>query len=263
MKSRALPKDFDFTQSLQPAYGDHPHSTARDTSFRNSDLVDCRDRSMLPSSHQTMTSPNSVPMSYNNLPNSGSKRGLVNPSPFSPTNDALSIPTVFQTPKEPLVTTTLQAETSFAYSNDFSAGSHSQRRMEIPSAQSAKAFGADSLFSPTAQSSHQNAVDTHRYGDRSTMIPRMPFRVDDASLSNVLIQNQNPTEYSPAAESARYTTHPSFHSKAIENNGWQASQGCRSMENEQQLGLSHPHIHLPSSIYPNEFSYPPTDQYDT
>ena len=242
ISSRALPKDFNFAQSLQPAHAEQTSPLGCDGSIQKHDLASDTDKSVLEWSqkHRTIHTPTDVVMENNHL----SGHGFANPPIVSCTKDGLQ--------HLDRLAQTYPLSTLIDHSNGSVPRPHAQRQVWVPR-QKVISSEIDSVVSPTSQPNPQPTLQTHDYNVQASR-KRGPHL-----LPNHLTYHQYPLQYPSAAGSARYSTYTRYLSTEVEIDPWPRGPGEYLNHNEPFEQSPNSLISSPPSVYSDQQVTTPID----
>ena len=239
MRSRALPEDFDFAQTLQPNLRDarSPYETM--PSLHNLSLTDggMQQRPALDQGSQRRNvAPTAMSSVYTNFsPSAGSATGSANLSPVSSIHEGSQYSgSQYSENLSPLSTSTHLAS-SFSRSNSLSAPSHGHRRQVEQSRQRGATYVQPSpvLAENTAgyrvyepQSGPHASFSPQIPPQRATTFPQRlepPQMVSPLERPNATPYRQQQATYQQSATGPGYYG-PSYAAQNVEPGGWQSGQ---------------------------------------
>ena len=239
MRSRALPEDFDFAQTLQPSTRDtrSPYETM--PSIHNLSLTGggMQQRPALElGSHRRNVAPTAMSSVYTNFPpTAGSAAGSVNLSPVSSTNEGSQYSgSQYSEHLSPLSTST-HHPSPFSRSNSLSAPSQGHQRQVEQSRQRSTTYVQPSpAFVGNAgayRDYERESVPHPSYfpqisPQRATTFPQgsePPHMVSPSEPSNAAPYHQRQATYPQSAVAPEYYG-PSYAVQNVEFDGWQSGQ---------------------------------------
>ena len=239
MRSRALPEDFDFAQTLQPNLRDtrSPYETI--PTFNNLSLTGGGMQQRPPlelGSHRRNVAPTAISSVYTNLPpTAGSTAGSANLSPVSSINEGSQYSgSQYSENLSPLTTSTHLAS-PFSRSNSLSAPSQGHQRQVEQSRQRSATYvqpspafvgnaGAYRDYEP--ESAPHTSYFPQTSSQRATAFPQglePPHMVSPLESSNAALYHQRQATYPQPAVTPGYYG-PSYAAQNVELGGWQRGQ---------------------------------------
>lgn len=244
MRSRALPEDFDFAQTLQSPIGDQRASPGSAMSLTNLSLNsnDARYRSSMDQSYQTIRPPNSMASVHTSLPSSASSTtGSFNLSPVSSINDGSQYSaSCYSGQASPLATTP-------HFMNPFgrmTSLAESTYQPDYPRPPTAERLRADSVVSPTTQTTPSFAGNVQNLFRES----RTPFLAYGNPGLDRQFQRVSPL------------TSPTYHHDEVQTSPYSAAGSSRyvyrSDFNASEKNSNHSLGHIPDERHSQDSRFP-------
>lgn len=233
MTSRALPDDFDFSQSLKQAHGKRYASPLPDVSFKSSEVGDDSGKPTLtPRDNYGVVPCSEVTVStLSQTPSGKAVNSSLNLWPGELIKDGLRYPRSSYSGLASSLTMTPNFIDPYADLGNILADSHEYGDLQIPKEHSPERLRDDLLVSPLAHLDPQFMGVSPDWVPSSLDVSLPPFPDEVVSPANPSLASsglffsvQHPSQLFPAAGSAEYTFCPSYYPRDVETNTWQSRQ---------------------------------------